>query len=279
MLGSMPIFMDKHEITDATPEEVSHAHYEDLRHESKYHCRCFTYWYDRARGHAFCLIEAPSAEDVKRLHEESHGLVPHQIIEVNPEQVGQFLGRVTDPESAKSEPIEESAFRVLMFTDMADSTDITHRLGDDAAYEVFRTHREIILGALDAHRGREVNQAGDGFLASFASVTQAVACAIEIQRALAARNSREDVETPIRVRIGLGAGEPVADGDGLFGSTVNLISRICDRAQPEEILASSAIRQLCTGKGFDFESRGEATLKGFDEPVALDAIRWRPTDP
>ena len=75
------------------------------------------------------------------------------------------------------------------------------------------------------------------------------------------------------MRIGLGAGEPVVDGDALFGSTVNLTARICAHAEPGQILASRVIRDLCIGKRFAFRSVGPVALKGFVEPVELDA--WR----
>ena len=67
---------------------------------------------------------------------------------------------------------------------------------------------------------------------------------------------------------------PVTDGDALFGSTVNLTARICDRAEPGKILASQVIRELCVGKTFDFRPYGEVSLKGFPGPVELHAVQW-----
>ena len=271
----MPIFMDRHDAVDASPEEVAAAHLLDLKVQDKHCCRAFTYWLDEQRKTVFCLIEAPDAESVHRMHQEAHGLVPNQVIEVDPKTVTGFLGRVSDPESSPREAIREPAFRALMFTDMANSTDITNTLGDDAAYLILKRHREIIQDALLTHEGREVDRAGDGFLTSFASVTQAVGCAVAIQRELLRHNHTEETDVPIRVRIGLGAGEPVSDGNALFGSTVNLTARICSHAQPDQILASSVVRELCVGKGFVFERHGSVTLKGFPEPVSLDAVQWR----
>lgn len=271
----MPIFMDRHDDVDASPEEVAAAHLEDIKVQDRHGCRAFTYWLDEHRKTIFCLIEAPDAESVHRMHQEAHGLVPNQVIEVDPTAVSGFLGRVSDPESSPREPIHESGFRALMFTDMANSTDITHKLGDDAAYVVLKRHQEIILDALSTHQGREVDRAGDGFLMSFASVTHAVGCAVTIQRELDRHNSGKVGDAPIRVRIGLGAGEPVADGNALFGSTVNMTARICAHALPDQILASAVVRELCVGKGFVFEHHGSVTLKGFPHPVSLDAVQWR----
>lgn len=271
----MPIFMDRHDDVDASPEEVAAAHLLDMKVQDKHGCKAFTYWLDEHRKTIFCLIEAPDAQSVHRMHQEAHGLVPNQVIEVDPKAVTGFLGRVSDPESSPEKPIHESGFRALMFTDMANSTDITHALGDDAAYLVLKKHIEIIRDALSTHEGREVDRAGDGFLTSFASVTQAVGCAVAIQQELDRHNRAEESDAPIRVRIGLGAGEPVSDGNALFGSTVNMTARICSHAEPDQILASSVVRDLCVGKGFVFEHFGSVALKGFPDPVSIDSVHWQ----
>ncbi len=79
----------------------------------------------------------------------------------------------------------------------------------------------------------------------------------------------------VRVRIGLNAGEPIAEDDDLFGLSVIKAARIGDRAEPGQVLVSDVVRQLCEGKTFEFTSVGDATLKGFDEPVALYEVRPR----
>jgi len=270
----MPIFMDRHDVREATAEAVAAAHQEDLRVQAQHACKSLTYWYDEQRGTAFCLIEAPTAGAVRALHREAHGLIPNVIIEVNPSTVSSFLGRVTDPESAAGEPIREAGFRAIMFTDMANSTQITHSLGDEKAQRVLAKHHEIIRQALLAHEGREVDRAGDGFLTCFASVSQAVACAVTVQRAFQSYNFSGAGPVKIQVRIGLGAGEPLTDGDTLFGSTVNLTARICASAGPGQILAARVIPELCAGKSFGFKRHGEVNLKGFPDPVELYEVNW-----
>lgn len=270
----MPIFMDRHDVRDATAETVAAIHQEDLKVQARHACRMLTYWFDEQRGTAFCLIEAPSTAAVRALHREAHGLVPNVILEVNPSTVVSFLGRIADPEGAAGKPIREAGFRAIMFTDMANSTQLTNALGDSGALAVLTTHHRIIREALLAHEGREVDRAGDGFLACFASASQAVACAVAIQRALLSYNLSGAGPAGIHVRVGLGAGEPLADGDALFGSTVNLTARICACADPGQILAARAIRELCVGKPFTFRRHGEVSLKGFADPVELYAVDW-----
>lgn len=220
-------------------------------------------------------MEAPSAAAVHEMHREAHGLIPNQVVEVDRATVSQFLGRVTDPDASESEPIRESAFRAILFVDMVSSTDITRTLGDSAALEVVRRYRETVRAALVKHGGREVDRAGDGFLTSFHSALGAVQCAMTIQMSLARDSSDGHDVVSVQAKMGIGAGEPVLDGDALFGSTINQTSRICDHAQPGQILVSRVIRELCLGKGLSFTSLGPVSLKGFDEPANIEAVVWQ----
>jgi class 3 adenylate cyclase len=105
-------------------------------------------------------------------------------------------------------------------------------------------------------------------MASFFSASRAVGCALYIQQSFARRNAINP-EDAVRVRIGLNAGEPVAENNDLFGTSVQLARRICDRAAPDQVLVSDVVRQLVAGKGFSFQQLGAELLKGFEEPVAL----------
>jgi class 3 adenylate cyclase len=193
------------------------------------------------------------------------------------EIVTQFLdeGRAQEP---AGEPAAAGAFRTVLFTDVEGSTALAQRLGDAKARELLREHERMVREALKSHGGAEVKTMGDGFMASFSSATGALECAIAMQRAFAEHN--ESAEEPIRVRVGLNAGEPIAeeDPDGrsdLFGTAVNEAARITASAKGGEILVADVVRQLAKGKDFLFADRGEASLKGFDEPVRLFEVRWR----
>ena len=270
----MPLYMDRHDIRDATLEDVTNAHQNDLEIQARHHCKMLTYWYDEARGVAFCLVDAPSSSSVRNMHREAHGLIPHQIIEVDTSTVTQFLGRATDPEGTDGPSVPDSAFRAIMFIDMVSSTDITKSLGDTTALSLVHRYRDIVRRALADHSGREVDRAGDGFLTSFVSAYSAVICAIKIQRDLAADNLGRDDGILLQARIGIGAGEPVQDGDALFGSTINHTSRICDAGGPGQIVAARVIRELCLGKDISFTSLGSRKLKGFDDPTDLELVEW-----
>jgi len=277
----MPIYMDRHEMAGATAKAVADAHRKDLKLQEKYGIKLMTYWFDESRGSAFCLIEAPAKEKVRQLHEEAHGSIPHKIVEVNPETVEAFLGRIEDPEPTAAGPHApsaethvDSAFRTIMFTDMKDSTAITTRLGDSEAIELFRTHNALTRDVLDQYSGREIQHTGDGFMVSFSAASKAVGCAIAIQKALFSHNQKQP-DAKINVRIGICAGEPVEEDQRLFGSTVQLTSRICDKADPDQILVAPVIRDLCLGKRFSFKDQGEFPLKGFDQPLRMYEVQWQ----
>jgi class 3 adenylate cyclase len=178
-----------------------------------------------------------------------------------------FLGRIQDPLSAKTVPINESAFRAIMFTDMVGSIEMTVQLGDTRAVELLRAHDAIIRRCLEHYRGSEVKHLGDGIMASFDDAPASVACAIEIQEKLVSYNKNS--ETPIHVRIGIHAGEPVEESDDLFGSAVQMAARICDIAQADTILVSREVSDACTNVDLEFAPAGSETLKGFSEPVPL----------
>ncbi len=111
-------------------------------------------------------------------------------------------------------------------------------------------------------------------MASFPSASGALQAAIAIQRAVAA-HVEEHPDPPLGVYIGLNAGEPIAEEQDLFGTAVDLARRICDHAQPGEILVSDVVRQLAAGKDFLFADQGDVALRGFEDPVRLYEVHWR----
>ncbi len=173
---------------------------------------------------------------------------------------------------AAAAPLAKEDVHTILITDMEGSTTLTQRLGDAKAQDVLRTHNAILRDALKAHSGSETKHTGDGIMASFSSATRALECAIAMQRAFAAHN--ESAEEPILVRVGLNAGEPVAEEKDLFGTAVQLAARICGHADPGQILVPIVVRELVAGKKFLFADLGETVLRGFEDPVRLFEVRW-----
>jgi len=237
------------------------------------HCRG-----DRAvkfeRGREIASL-IPNAKFVS-IESDNHFPIPgdratHRLVQV----IDDFLadsgaGGPSEPTTGQAAP---SGLVTILFTDMEGSTTLTQRQGDARAQEVLRTHNTIVRDALKVHAGSEIKHTGDGIMASFASASQALECAVAVQRGFATHN--ESAETPIRVRIGLNAGEPVAEEKDLFGTAVQLAARICAHAEPGQILAPVVVRELVAGKGFLFSDRGDTALRGFEDPVRLYEVSWR----
>ena len=101
----MPVYMDRHYVEGATRHAVADAHQKDLALQDKYNVKFLTYWFDEMRCTAFCLIEAPNRDTIERAHDEAHGLVPNEIIEVDPAVVDAFLvgSRIHRPRRRKSQ--------------------------------------------------------------------------------------------------------------------------------------------------------------------------------
>jgi len=277
----MPLYMDIHNLDDGTtPEDVAKAHAKDMETQKKYGVEYTKYWVNETGKKVFCLAHAPNAEAAEQVHREAHGMMPEKIIEVQPELAEGFLGGVeTNAAGAVILPgggadARDPGIRTILFTDVVNSTWLTQTLGDEAALVILGVHDTIVRDALSALGGREIKHTGDGIMASFVSAAGAVRCAIQIQRELA-KHGQKDSKHALKVRVGAAVGEPVEQNNDLFGSTVQLAARLCTHAQPEQILVSNAIAELCIGKGLSFEDVGEVTLKGFGSPIRAHAAAWR----
>jgi class 3 adenylate cyclase len=161
----------------------------------------------------------------------------------------------------------------VLFSDIEDSTRLTERLGDQRWIELLEAHDAIVREHVRGHGGYEVKSQGDGFMLAFPSAREALACAIDIQRAFARRAA--DGELPIRVRMGVHTGEAIhRDGD-FYGRSVILAARIADRAHGGEILVSSLVKELIDpGGDIPVKEADEVELKGLDGRHRLFRVAW-----
>ena len=271
--------MDIHSLPEGTNmEDIAKAHEKDMETQRKYGVEYSKYWVNESGKKLFCLCHAPNAEAAECVHREAHGLMAEKIIEIQPEVAEGFLGGVeTNDVGAVLLPgagdARDPGIRTVLFTDVVNSTTLTQSLGDEVALAILGVHDTIVRDALAALGGREIKHTGDGIMASFISAAGAVRCAIQIQRELD-KHAKTHPNGALKVRVGAAAGEPVEQDNDLFGSTVQLASRLCAHAQPEQILVSNAIAELCLGKGLLFEDLGEVTLKGFSSPIRAHAATW-----
>jgi class 3 adenylate cyclase len=142
----------------------------------------------------------------------------------------------------------------VLFTDICDSTKTAAEMGDSSWRELLAEHDTLVRRALGRHRGREIKQTGDGFLATFDGPARAIHCAASVA---------EGIRTlGLEVRTGLHTGEcEVMNGD-LGGLAVHIAARVMASAGPGEVLVSSTVKDLVVGSGLQFEERGKHALKG-----------------
>jgi class 3 adenylate cyclase len=261
----VPLFMDRHDLPGVTAEQVAEAHVLDLPVAARHGVQFLSYWFDADAGAAFCLARAASPDEMEAVHRESHGLIPNAIIRVVEDDVLRFLGRIEEPADHTQ---LTSPFRTVVFTDLESSTSLLNQLGQAAYIDLLTEHDGIIRRALAVSHGREVKHTGDGIMASFDDVGHALDCASAILDGFDERNARSEPPA-LRVRIGMAAGEPVDRNDDLFGSTVNLASRICQAADPGHILVSEEVQRLGVQAGFRFQRAGTRVLRGFPDSIAV----------
>jgi DNA-binding NarL/FixJ family response regulator len=164
----------------------------------------------------------------------------------------------------------ESSFVTIMFTDVVGSTTLYDRYGDEEADTRRARHFAVLREVAAGHDGHEVKSTGDGLMITFASAVAAVRCAVALQRATTGAGDGLDV------RVGIDAGEPLAEGGDLYGTPVIVASRLCDAAGPGEILASQVVRQIAGPRVAELmRPAGTLRVKGISESVATALVRWR----
>jgi class 3 adenylate cyclase len=264
--------MDRHDLPGVTAAQVAQAHLSDLEVQAKFDVQFLAYWFDPDSGAAFCLAKAHRPDDMQGVHREAHGLMPNEIISVSEDHLYRFLGKIHDPVDQSQ---VTSAFRTILFTDLEGSTSLLQMVGEAAYMVLLAEHDVIIRRALVASRGREVKHTGDGVMASFDDVARALQCALAIQAGFEGRTAA-GTSQPLRVRIGMAAGEPVDHNEDMFGSTVNLASRICGVADVGHPLVAELVHDLGMKDGFSFAEARDVVLKGFPGQTRVFELLQRP---
>jgi adenylate cyclase len=156
--------------------------------------------------------------------------------------------------------------RAFAFTDLAGSSELADRLGDRRFAALIRAHNDIVRRLAERHHGREAGFLGDGFLITFVEAADAVAFAVALQRAVAARLPQA------RLRVGIHAGSGVPEGRTFIGRDVVIARRLCEHAAPGEVLASARVQALAPRASARFEPAGRLALKGLSRPVVAAAV-------
>jgi AraC-like DNA-binding protein len=264
--------MDRHDVSETvTAENIARLHQEDLKIQDQFGCRGLTYWFDEKRKTAFCLIDAPDAEAIRKMHDHAHGQIPHRVIEVDTSIVESFLGRIGDPEKAQNTElniINDPGFRTIMVLDLKRLSP----LQSDTQFKAsLHNYHHAVLDFLSAYGGKPVKQTEGYFLASFQSVTNAVKAAFAIRvkfkdfrdslmRDIKGNNGIKD-KGGVFLKIGLSAGVPVTDKKLIFQDAIKLAERMCKIVRGE-IVVSPEVKDL-------YNSENAVTLDEEESVVAL----------
>jgi class 3 adenylate cyclase len=153
----------------------------------------------------------------------------------------------------------------ILFTDLVGSTERAAELGDRRWHELLAAHHTLVRRELERFRGREIDTAGDGFLATFDGPARAIRAACAIRDAVRA--------VGLELRAGVHTGEcELLDGQKLAGIAVHTGARVAAQAGPGDVLVSSTVKDLVAGSGIAFEDRGERELKGISGSWRLYAV-------
>jgi class 3 adenylate cyclase len=171
-------------------------------------------------------------------------------------------GVAADSEESLSEP--DRILATVMFSDIAESTVRAVELGDRQWIELLKTHNALVRVNLKQFGGREIDTAGDGFLAIFPSPAAGIRCALGI---------REGSQSlGMQVRTGLHTGECLITDDDIGGIAVHIAARVEAKAEPGEVLVSATVKELVAGSGLRFRDRGARALKGVPGKWRLFAV-------
>lgn len=175
------------------------------------------------------------------------------------------------PDSTAPVTQPDSVTRGFLFSDLRGYTQFVETQGATTAAALLVRYRALARTAIARFGGAEIKTEGDSFYVVFSSVSSAVRCGLAIT-ADAATASSEHPDEPIRVGVGIHAGETVESDGGYVGSAVNIAARICAQAAPGEVLVSETVRALTRSLlAVRFEERGRRQLKGIADPIALFA--------
>jgi len=272
----MPLFLDIHNFdTDLPPlKEIYEVHKIDLMEAMKYEAEIPKAYINYESKKAFCVIKANSREEAIKVHNKT--MLADNIIEVEPIMLDMFLGgggvNQYDAATMMSDQGEEqldTGYRIILFTDLVGSTEMTHALGDEDAMQLLRKHNAIIRKQLMSYDGREVKHTGDGIMASFYNADKALDFAVRVQEEFFNFNKSNDSYDELEIKIGFHCGHPVEENNDLFGTSVQIASRVCDHAKANQVLLTEETKYHCKGKNYKMNHLEDANLKGVNKLIAL----------
>lgn len=250
----MPLFMDLHKASDydvkPTIEEIKRNHIADLRTQAKYGVNFIQYWVNEDAGLVFCLMEAPNKESCIATHQEAHGNIACNVIELSGGDYKVFMG-----ESNANE------FDIAISTDGTFDSGSRSILATDIIYLAGAAHPHKIFKAIvERFKGRDVNFDGGKIITVFDSPAQAIACARTVLQEL--DNRKHEL---LELRMGISLGNPVTDRPRIFADAIQQAAWLCDIAREREV--SVCARTMAIAKTIIAETNADSSNFKFLTPV------------
>lgn len=241
----MPLYMDFHKFENVTLDAVKMAHMADEAIQGQYGVKYLQFWVNEDEGSVFCLVEGPDAATCEKVHQMAHGNLACALTEVETGFYERIMGKylkLTHGHVQKADGSADNGYRTILAVSLYG---ITKTEGSKDIFTLQRPQwaRKIIVDGMTAYNGRELNwDTGDCLIAVFDDTTEAIACALDIQKELIQFEQRQP---EIIFKIGISASQPVtAEGD-FFNEAIRLAQRLSMTVQNNKVLISSLVEKLC----------------------------------
>ncbi|MDZ7689782.1 MAG: DUF4242 domain-containing protein [Balneolaceae bacterium] len=244
----MPLYIDIHIFSHISIDEVKEAHIADLAVQERYNVQYHQFWVNQHAGTVFCLIEGPDAEACERVHQEAHGNIACNIVEVEPGFYNQFMGenhQLDDGIVLNEDNSMDLGYRFVLVVDIRGHT---RAVSSQDVHQLILPvkAKKLVKNFIRQCQGKmvKVDTAGN-IVAVFKKSGKAISCAVQLKRALQReRRNSEDSEWDILFKMGISGGQPLTKTEGFFENVIRTSQRLCLVAEYGEVLISESIRQM-----------------------------------
>ena len=241
--------MDIHILGKISVEDARKAHLADVAIQGKYGVTYHQYWINENSGTVFCLVEGPDEESCTAVHRESHGLVAHQLVEVEASTYDLFLGgtRKLDHGLVRKDGVVDTGYRYILTIDIIARTPSTATINFNQL-KLPNIPKNKALGFIHKCDGKEIKKEGfDSIVAIFETPENILKCAHLIKMEFLNNHSAHDNENgTISFSMGIGVGQPLTEKEGFFEKAIQLSKRLCLIAGDKEITTSRLFEELCS---------------------------------
>ncbi|MCP4231193.1 MAG: adenylate/guanylate cyclase domain-containing protein, partial [bacterium] len=199
-----------------------------------------------------------------------------RFIETIPKTGYRLIAQVRAAEAGEIEQPLERRLSAILYADVAEYSRLTGE-DEERTHRVLSANLDLFSDTIRSHNGKVVHYAGDAILAEFSTVTEALSCAVEVQRELLDRDAAHPDKPPVQFRIGINLGEVIVDRDDIYGGGVNIAARLESLADAGGVCISESVYTAIGNKlPLDYEFMGEQTVKNIAEPVRAYRVMLAP---